>query len=96
MGYLLQNYSRTDAIKLIHSYMSNRWTKTKINKSFSFWSALRKGLPERSVLGPVSFNIYSSGYYWSLKKVSALCRCSLYRDSIQKRIFYENKSRVDL
>ena len=53
MGYLLQNYARTDAIKLIHSYMSNRWTKTKINKSFSFWSALRKGLPERSVLGPI-------------------------------------------
>ena len=29
-----------DALKLINSYMSDRWHRTKIDKSFSCWSAL--------------------------------------------------------
>ena len=47
-----------DALKLIFSYMSDRWQRTKINKSFSSWSALLQGVPQGSVLGPILFNIY--------------------------------------
>ena len=47
-----------DALKLINSYMSNRWQRTKIDKSFSSWSALLKRVPQGSVLGPIFFNIY--------------------------------------
>ena len=31
-----------DAVKLINSYMYDRWQRTKIDKSFSSWSALLK------------------------------------------------------
>ena len=38
-----------DALKLTHSYMSDRWQRTKINAFFSSWSALLKGVPQGSV-----------------------------------------------
>ena len=47
-----------DVLQLIFSYIYERWQRTKINKSFSSWSALLQGVPKGSVLGPILFNIY--------------------------------------
>ena len=44
-----------DALKLINSYVSDRWQRTKIDQSFSSWSALLKRVPKRSVLRPIFF-----------------------------------------
>ena len=41
------------ALKIVLSYMSDRWQRTKINKSFSSWSVLLQGVPQGSVLGPI-------------------------------------------
>ena len=38
--------------------MSDRSWKSSINKSLSFWSAPLQGVPQRSVLGSIFFNIY--------------------------------------
>ena len=46
-----------DALKLIFSYVSERWQRTKINKTFITWSALLQGVQQGSVLDPVLFNI---------------------------------------
>ena len=35
-----------DSLKLIYDYLSNRWQKTKIRKSFSSWAELIQGVPE--------------------------------------------------
>ena len=47
-----------EALKLINSCVSGRWQRTKIDKSFSSWSALLKRVPQGSVLGQILFNLY--------------------------------------
>ena len=46
------------ALRLIRSYLSKRWQRTKINQSFSSWVELLQGIPQGSVLSPLLFNIY--------------------------------------
>ena len=45
-------------LKFLHSYLTKRWQRTKVNSSFSTWSELLQGVPQNSVLGPILFNIY--------------------------------------
>ena len=45
------------ALDLIHSYLSNRTQRIKINNSFSRRSSIKYGVPQGSVLGPLLFNI---------------------------------------
>ena len=49
--------SSTLSSNLIHSYLSNRTQRIKINNCFSRRSCIEYGVPQGSVLGPLLFNI---------------------------------------
>ena len=56
-----------NALEVIRNYLSNRWQRTKINTTFSYWSALLKGVPRGSVLGSILFHIFLDGLSFVLK-----------------------------
>ena len=53
-----------DALKFLHSYLSNRWSRTKVNTSFSSCEELIKGVPQGSVLGPILFHLHLNDLFY--------------------------------
>ena len=45
-------------LKTLHSYLTRRWQRTKVNSIFRTWLDLLQGVPQGSVLRPTVFNIY--------------------------------------
>ena len=45
-------------LKLIHSYLTERYQRVKINNSFSEYHLIKYGVPQGSVPGPILFNIF--------------------------------------
>ena len=63
------------SLKLIKSYLTNRWQRTKVNTNFSSWSELLIGVPQGSVLGLLLLNIYINGLLY-ITEMTNVCNYS--------------------
>ena len=47
-----------NSLRFIHSYLTSRYQRVRINSRYSSWSEINCGVPQGSILGPLLFNIY--------------------------------------
>ena len=55
------------SLRLLKSYLSDRWQSTKMNTSYSSWSALFVGVPQGSDLVPLLFNLFINDLFFVIK-----------------------------
>ena len=58
-----------NALRLIHSYLSNRKQRAKINDSYSSWEEILFGVSQRSILGFVLFNIFMCDLFFKVNEI---------------------------
>ena len=59
-----------ESLKLINSYLTNRWKRTKLDNGFSKWTEILLGVPQASVLGPLLFNIDVKDLFFLTEKTN--------------------------
>ena len=57
------------SVKLLHSYLTNRQQRVRINSNYSTWSEIINGVPKGSILVPLHFNIYLSDLFLFIKDI---------------------------
>ena len=55
------------ALRLLHNYRTNRNQRVKIDITFSSWEEISFGVPQASILGPLSFNIFLCNLFLFIK-----------------------------
>ena len=58
------------ALNLIQNYLSNRKLCVKLGTELSTWQVIYKGVPHKSILGPVLFNMFINDIFYFISDSS--------------------------
>ena len=58
-----------ETLEAVLSYLEERWQRVKIKTTFSSWTQLRKGVPQRLVLGSMLFNVCINDIFFALNEI---------------------------
>ena len=70
---------------LMASYLSNRHQRVKLGDQVRSWMEIIKGVPQKSIMGPLVFNIFINDIFYFLKK------CSLYNYADDNTVAYAHR-----
>ena len=91
------------SIRYIHSYLSSRLQRTKLNNVFRSWTDSIRGGPQGAALGPILFNIYLNDLFY-LAEQTNVCNyaddttffaCDIDLSSLLNRLEHDTSLAVD-
>ena len=56
------------SLRLLMDYLNSRKQRTKVGSSYSGWSEIKQGIPQGSILGTLSFNIFINDIFFVIEK----------------------------
>ena len=86
-----------NGLNLIHSYLTNRKRRTKINSSYSEWYDIVRGVPQSSILGSLFFNLFIDDLFLCIERTNicnfaddnTIYSCTINLQTILKDLKYD-------
>ena len=80
-----------NSVALLRNYLSCRYQRVKLGHTFSTWMGVSAGVPQRSLLGPLLFNIFMNDLAFAIRD----CRLISYADDTKLHLSLKDPQAVE-